>query len=271
MRQLLFAAFFLYQFTSIAQSVSKKPLEIGETLSFNSKYLKEKRVLNVYLPESYSSSANETYPVIYVLDGSIDEDFLHMAGLIQFQSYPWINKVPEAIVVGIANVDRKRDFTDESSQAADKKELPTSGGSSAFISFLDDEVIPLIEKSYRTNDSSTIVGQSLGGLLITEILYRHSNMFDNYLIVSPSLWWDDERWLLSEPAYINNSKSVYIAVGKEGEVMERVAQSLYEKLQLMIGKDHSIHFRYFDNLDHGDTLHLAAYHGLEEIFKFRRM
>ncbi len=271
MRHLLLAALLLFQFSLIAQSVTKKPLEIGETLSFNSKYLNENRVLNVYLPVSYSLNKDKTYPVIYVLDGSIDEDFLHMAGLVQFQSYPWINKVPEAIVVGIANVDRKRDFTDESSQAVDKKEIPTSGGSTAFISFLDDEVLPLIEKSYRTNDSATIVGQSLGGLLITEILYRHSNMFDNYLIVSPSLWWDDERWLLSEPEYINNSKSIYIAVGKEGEVMERVAQSLYEKLQLMLGKDHSVNYRYFDNLDHGDTLHIAAYYGLEEIFKFRRM
>jgi predicted alpha/beta superfamily hydrolase len=200
----------------------------------------------------------------------MDEDFLHMAGLIQFQSSPWINRGPEAIVVGVANVDRKRDYTDESASAADKKELPASGGSAAFISFLDDEVIPLIEKSYRANDSNTLVGQSLGGLLATEILYRHSNMFDNYLIVSPSLEWDDERWLMAEPAYIANSKSVYIAVGKEGKNMERVAQSLYEKLELMLGKDHSVNYRYFSQLDHGDTLHLAAYYGLEEIFNFRR-
>jgi hypothetical protein len=200
----------------------------------------------------------------------MDEDFTHIAGIMQFQSLPWINKLPEAILVGIANVDRKRDFTDISTSASDKKELPTSGGSAAFISFIDNEVIPLIEKSYRTNDSSTLIGQSLGGLLSTEILYRHSDMFDNYLIVSPSLWWDDERWLRAEPKYISNSKSVYIAVGKEGELMQRVAYSLKEKLGIMLGKDHMVKYRYFENLDHGDTLHLAAYYGLEELFTSRQ-
>jgi len=262
---ILFASFY-----GAAQTISKKPIPLGESLQFNSKYLKEKRELNIYLPSSYADNQEKTYPVIYLLDGSLDEDFIHISGLVQFQSFPWINKIPEAIIVGIANTDRKRDFTDESASAADKHDLPTSGGSTKFISFLDDEVIPLIEKKYRVNDSSTLIGQSLGGLLAVEILYRHANMFDNYLIVSPSLWWDDERWLLSEPEYMGNAKSIYIAVGNEGETMERVARSLYEKLDIMLGSDHSIKYRYFENLDHGDTLHLAAYYGLEEIFTSRR-
>lgn len=270
MKQFLLLALLLTCSISFSQSVAKKPLNLGETLSFTSKHLKEKRELNVYLPPSYSKNKDRKYPVIYLLDGSMDEDFIHTAGIIQFQSFPWINKIPEAILVGVANVDRKRDFTDISSSAADKKELPTSGGSAAFISFIDDEVIPLIEKSYRVNDSSTIIGQSLGGLLATEILYRHSNMFDNYLIVSPSLWWDNERWLLAEPKYISNSKSIYIAVGKEGEQMQRVAYSLYEKLGIMLGEDHIVKYRYFDNLEHGDALHLATYYGLEELFTSRR-
>ncbi|MEL7065410.1 MAG: alpha/beta hydrolase, partial [Bacteroidota bacterium] len=81
------------------------PLSIGEVLRFDSKALDETRILNVYLPQGYRDSIDKSYPVIYILDGSMDEDFLHLAGLVQFGSFPWINMVPQSIVVGIANVD----------------------------------------------------------------------------------------------------------------------------------------------------------------------
>ena len=81
---------------------------IGETLAFESEVLQESRTINVYLPLSYSDDSNSDYPVIYLLDGSADEDFIHIAGLVQFGSFSWIEMLPESIVVGIANVDRCR-------------------------------------------------------------------------------------------------------------------------------------------------------------------
>ena len=104
---------------------SEAEFSIGKTISIESTVLDETRVLNIYLPPSYSSDDSKTYPVIYLLDGSKDEDFIHVVGIVQFGSFSWINMIPESIVVGIGNVDRKRDFTYPSQNALDQKDFPT--------------------------------------------------------------------------------------------------------------------------------------------------
>jgi|GEM_PF-4502434 len=112
-----------------SQVISKTNFTIGETLEIESKILNQKRDVNIYFPESYSSDSIHKYPVIYLLDGSRDEDFIHVVGLVQFCSFSWINILPESIVVGIGNSDRKHDFTYPSSDERDIKEFPTTGGS----------------------------------------------------------------------------------------------------------------------------------------------
>src|SRR6478609_7359220 len=104
---LFFLTLFIYSF-SFAQE-GKKPLNIGETITLDSKILSQKRVLNIYLPEGYTKTDTIKYPVIYLLDGTINEDFLHVSGLVQFFNMQL--KMPKTIVVGIGNIDRKHDFT----------------------------------------------------------------------------------------------------------------------------------------------------------------
>jgi predicted alpha/beta superfamily hydrolase len=144
-------------------------LSIGEKIEFQSKILKENRILNIYLPNGYSKDSLKEYPVIYLLDGSIDEDFIHISGLVQFGSFSWINMIPESIVVGISNVDRKRDFTFPTNNKKDKEDFPTTGESESFINFIENELQPYIDKKYETDSIKTLIGQSLGGLLATEI------------------------------------------------------------------------------------------------------
>lgn len=105
---LLFSCTAWTQTTNQQAALQREAFTIGETLRFQSSILAEERVLNIYLPLYYEEDSLKNYPVIYLLDGSADEDFIHIAGLIQFGSFPWINLIPESIVVGIANVDRKR-------------------------------------------------------------------------------------------------------------------------------------------------------------------
>lgn len=256
----------LATFSLLAQQQTK-PLTIGETLTLDSKILQEERVLNIYLPNGYSPDSAKTYPVIYLLDGSIDEDFIHIAGLVQFGSFSWINMLPESIVVGIANVDRKRDFTYPSHNKLDNKHLPTGGGSAKFIQFLSNEVQPFITENYKTDTIATLIGQSLGGLLATEILFKQPDLFDNYVIVSPSLWWDDESLLQLAPTPYTSKKSVYVAVGTEGAVMERLARALHVQLATLQKENTRLFFKFLKEQDHGDTLHLAVYDAFENIFK----
>lgn len=208
---------------TLPKTINESIFSIGKTITINSKILNENRELNIYLPATYKEDSLKTYPVIYLLDGSKNEDFIHISGIVQFGSFSWINMLPESIVVGIANVDRKRDFTYPSKNELDQKEFPSSGKSEKFISFIESELQPYINSKFRTTKEKTIIGQSLGGLLATEILFKKPDLFDNYIIVSPSLWWDDQNLLNIKPIKYTTNKSIYIAVGKEGEVMERTA------------------------------------------------
>jgi len=164
---------------------NSKPFVLGEIDELPSKFLNEKRILNIYLPDEYNTRDTTTYPVVYFLDGGADEDFVHIVGLYQFNSFPWINRVPKSIVVGIANTDRKKDFTYPTTLDADKKLYPASGHSDQFIRFLQQELQPYIKKKFRTNASRTLIGESLGGLLAAEILLKQPTLFNQYIIVSP--------------------------------------------------------------------------------------
>lgn len=249
------------------ESIKSKPFVIGETVALHSKILNEERILNIYLPYGYSKDSIKKYPVIYLLDGAADEDFIHISGLVQFGSYPWINMLPESIVVGIANIDRKIDFTFPTNNKIDKEDFPTTGSSENFITFIEKELQPFISKNYNNENRKTIIGQSLGGLLATEILFKKPNLFDNYIIVSPSLWWDDESLLKFTPTKYSSSKSIYIGVGKEGEIMERDAKNLFDKLMMLKTENINLYFDFFEKLDHGDALHLSVYNAFENIFK----
>ena len=250
-----------------AQITGRNPFSIGESLELTSQILGESRTVNIYLPESYKRDSAQEYPVIYLLDGSRDEDFVHVAGLVQFCSFSWVDIIPESIVAGIGNVDRKRDFTYPTSNKQDKEDFPTTGGSANFIKFLETELQPLIAQTYRISSTRTLIGQSLGGLLATEILFKKPELFDNYIIISPSLWWDDESLLAFEVKKELTAKHIYVGVGKEGKIMERVAQELYQKLQTGQVNGTRLFYGYFEKQDHADALHLSVYDAFERIFE----
>ena len=123
----------------------RQSLSIGETIEFHSKILNESRVLNIYLPNSYSKNSEKDYPVVYLLDGAIEEDFIHISGLVQFASFSWVKMMPESIVVGIPNTNRNRDFTFPSNNSKDTKDLDASGESERFIRFIEKELQPIVD------------------------------------------------------------------------------------------------------------------------------
>lgn len=174
--------------------------------------------------------------------------------------------IPETILVGISNVDRKRDFTYPTQNKTDKEDFPSTGRSEFFIQSIKEELQPLIEKNYHTNEVRALIGQSLGGLLATEILLKQPDLFTNYIIVSPSLWWDDQALLKVSPSPSSNVESVYIAVGKEGKLMEKLAKQLYKKIKKLKQKNTHLYFKFLKKRDHGDALHLAVYDAFERIF-----
>ncbi|MEP6700986.1 MAG: alpha/beta hydrolase-fold protein [Bacteroidota bacterium] len=266
------AFFFIFLFSTQLSAQQKRnpaPFILGQTDTIQSAELKETRTINIYLPEGYSPDSAALYPVIYLLDGSADEDFIHIAGLIQYSNFPWVNFLPRSILVGIANVDRRRDFTFPTSIEKDKKDFPTTGSSAKFIAFIEKELQPFIETHYKTNKSKTIIGQSLGGLLATEILFKKPGLFTNYIIVSPSLWWDNESLLSISPIVLKpvfkQSTTVYLAVGKEGKIMEGDARKLVTILKKRTDRKLQVNLKYFPDEDHATILHLAVYRAFQSL------
>ena len=258
--------------TSFGQNAPvTKPFVLGLIDVIPSKELGETRTLNIYLPEGYSKDSIATYPVIYLLDGSADEDFIHIAGLVQFANFPWVKLLPKSVVVGIANVDRRRDFTYPTTITKDKKDYPTTGHSQKFIAFIEQELQPYIQKTYSSSPSKTIIGQSLGGLLATEILVKKPTLFNHYVIVSPSLWWNNESLLTTTPAFskpdFKQNTTVFVAVGKEGKVMEADAYRLVDVLKKGTLGTIKTNFHYFADENHATIFHLAVYKAFEKLGK----
>lgn len=244
---------------------SKTPLTIGEVVAIDSKILSESRTLNIYLPEGFKTADTLKYPVIYVLDGGMDEDFLHIVGLVQFFNLQM--NMPKTIVVGIANIDRKQDFTFPTMDKKLKMDFPTTGGSRKFIEFIEREVQPYIHANYPTSDQKMLIGQSLGGLLATEILFKKPTLFTDYIIVSPSLWWDNESLLKDAKMFLSAhskmSANVYVAVGTEGDIMEREAKSLSELLKNSGKPNLKSEFLFLSDENHATILHQSV----NDIFK----
>ncbi|TCK85086.1 alpha/beta hydrolase [Albibacterium bauzanense] len=276
MKKIIIFLFFIFSTISI-YAQSGKPFVLGIIDEIQSKELGEKRTFNIYLPEGYNDADTVSYPVIYLLDGSADEDFIHIVGLVQFNSFEWVNRVPKSIVVGIATVDRRRDFTFPTAIEEDKKTYPSAGHSDRFISFIEKELQPYIDKNYKTSSSKTIIGQSLGGLLETEILLKKPQLFNKYIIVSPSLWWDNGSLLNQDSEILNADYNVntlvYIAVGKEGltptaipRVMEVDANLLAEKLRMAKNKNVKVLFDYLPDEDHATILHQAVANAFKNLY-----
>lgn len=254
-----------------------KPFILGEIREMQSAELGEKRILNIYLPEGYRQDEAAKYPVIYLLDGSADEDFIHVVGLVQFNNFSWINRVPKSIVVGIASVDRRRDFTFPTTVPEDKKNYPTTGHSGRFIAFIEKELQPFIEKNYRAGKEKMIIGQSLGGLLAAEILLKKPSLFDKYVIISPSLWWDNGSLLNQKSVLLEKEFSqktaVYIGVGKEGlaptkqpRVMEVDANLLADKIKNAKSQNVNVYFDYLPQEDHATISHQAVFNAFRILY-----
>jgi predicted alpha/beta superfamily hydrolase len=112
-----------------------------------------------------------------------------------------------------------------------------------------------------------LIGQSLGGLLATEILYTKPQLFNQYLIVSPSLWWNAESLLKGNPVILDASYSskteLFVAVGNEGKIMEHDAKKLYKQLKKSKATNLSIEFKFLGNKNHATKMHQAILNGFE--------
>jgi predicted alpha/beta superfamily hydrolase len=177
---------------------AKEPVVIGETRHLRSKILNEDRTYRVHLPRGYQVSGKR-YPVIFLLDGQ--SHFTHVVGSAGFLMDQ--EEIPSLIVVGLDSTVRVRDFTPTDWSSA----WIGGGGAAKFRAFLAQELLPEIEKSFRTDGFRILAGHSASGQFALYCLESQPSLFQAYIALSPSLDWDDtlpvrglERALDMKPA-----------------------------------------------------------------------
>ena len=250
----------------LAQKAS--PLSMGETFTMPSAALKETRRINVYLPPAYSQTATTRLPVLYMPDGGMAEDFLHIAGLVQVLTGN--GTMRPFILVGIENTERRRDMTGPTEDPEDRKIAPRVGGSQAFRTFIRQELMPAIRARYRTTDETAIVGESLAGLFVVETFLKEPDLFNTYIAFDPSLWWNKEGVINGAAAALKSGldkrRTLYTANSSEGNAggyMTRFAGIVAAEAGPLVT---SKHVTYANEL-HSTIYHPAALVAFRELFR----
>src|SRR5687768_11640665 len=200
----------------LVSSLAAQPVPV----LLESKVLAETRTILVRTPASYAAGTR-AYPVLYMTDG--DRQIGHTAAVVDFLARE--GRIPEVIIVGINNTDRTRDLTPTKVEAmgaeGQRFPTPTSGGADRFLDFIATEVIPYVEKNYRTQPYRVLAGHSFGGLFAMHTFLTRPALFNGVIAVTPTLTWDN-RYIYRRATEWVKSKSdrpatLVISVGNEGE------------------------------------------------------
>lgn len=178
------------------------PIPPHDDFKIESKLLEETRVINVWTPPNYKTS-NEALPVMYMPDGGVvQEDFPHIANTIA--KLVESKEIAPMILVGIENIDRRKDLSGVSEVKEDEEYCPLTDGAKDFRAFIVDELMPEINKRYKTTDEKGIIGESLAGLFVIETFFVDPNIFDFYIAMDPSLWWNNHYLERNAKSFLEN-------------------------------------------------------------------
>jgi len=197
-----------------------------DTFQIESKVMNEARVINVYLPPNYVEAKEEKYSVLYMPDGGVLEDFPHIANTIDAGIRS--GEMKPIVLVGIENTERRRDMTGPTSVAKDREIAPVVGGSADFRNFIATELIPEIHSRYRVTNESGIIGESAAGLFIVETFFLQPELFDTYIAISPSIWWNNEDLVRKAAKRLsaaqNHDLDLYLTSANETDIAPAVSR-----------------------------------------------
>ncbi|MFK5958720.1 MAG: alpha/beta hydrolase-fold protein [Lutibacter sp.] len=184
--------------------------------SIYSKTFNEEKQFWVQLPENYNPKSLEKYPVVYILDGGVQLKTLETV----YENY-WGHYLPNMILVGISNqTNRTKDLTTSQIKMYGKTKLnPNTGGAEKFTQYIENELIPFIDKNYPTTSYRTLIGHSYGGLFTINMLINHNSLFKNYIAIDPSLDWDNQKLLKQAKTKLVSDnfkgKSLFVSMSAE--------------------------------------------------------
>ena len=246
-----------------AQALTEaKPIVFGQQFLIDSKIYGEKREVNVYVPDlpDWADGVFERpLPVLYLIDGGTDQDFFHIAGLAQL---PLLNAERQPmIVVGIKTHNRRPEISylaKDPRYQIEFADWQTANGDD-FRHHIESEVMPLIEEKYQTG-RKVLMGESLAGQFVLEIFMRNPDLFDDYISVSPSLWWDDRFLAKNALSFLKNhglsDRRLYLTMADEGGTMQKGLEELL--IALDQGAPEGLQVKYVDRRQ--EDRHSTIYH-----------
>jgi predicted alpha/beta superfamily hydrolase len=185
-------------------------ITIGTVDTVYSKILNEKRTILVHVPDG---DKTQRYPVLYILDG--EDHFQSAVAIVEQIS----GIIPNMVIIGITNTDRERDLTPthvNPDRYVNAGEAKHTGGGEKFINFIEKELIPYVDSHYPTTSYRTFSGHSLGGLAVINAFINHTSLFNAYIAIDPSLWWEGERWIKKYetelPQHNFSNKALFLGV-----------------------------------------------------------
>jgi predicted alpha/beta superfamily hydrolase len=208
MRNIIAFVLFFSCLSAYAQKDNR--IVIGTKDTIYSKILNEKRTILVHVPDG---DKTQHYPVLYVLDG--EDHFQSALAIVEQIS----GIIPNMVIIGITNTDRERDLTPthvNPDRYVNAGEAKHTGGGENFIGFIEKELIPYVDSHYPTTSYRTFSGHSLGGLAVINAFINHTSLFNAYIAIDPSLWWEGERWIKKHeaelPQHNFSNKALFLGV-----------------------------------------------------------
>jgi len=255
-----------------------KEITIAAVDSLYSETLKEYREIWVHLPAD--ANEGEKYPILYVLDAS--EQFSPVMGIV---SHLEVWDMPKTIIVGVPNTDRMRDFTPTVVPPTPGEPYEKSGEYENFLKFMECELAPYLKNKYPVDEMSTIVGHSTAGLFVVSAYVTHPRVFDKYLAIDPSVWWDDEAFveiaeeLLQKDNYQNKSLHITAANSYDVDTVRvrrmntKETAGLRANLNfhdiLVENKKHlDVRWEYYGEDDHRSLIIPSLYSGIKNLFSW---
>lgn len=265
--------FMLYPFWGVDLGAQTIELVQHDVLTIDSKIKGTGQVLYVHKPLGYDQEPEKRYPVIYVLDP--EERFAHTLMAQEFLSAYTNSAVPASIIVGVKSADRYFDFSPKTGNGWTVPAfIKNAGGAELFRTYLSQELIPMIEKKYRTAPFRVIVGHSMGGLFALETLLKQSDLFKAYIILDPSTFWNNGEIV---DQFIEQAKNLNITAGRlflaDGLVPESMEVKLepnQERLEkyLLTNPLPNLSYKYLGlrGESHNEMPFQAVYQGLKAVF-----
>jgi len=281
MKTLVIFILFVACFSGFAQKKDNR-IVIGTVDTVYSNILKEKRGIYIHVPEG---DKNQRYPVLYILDG--ETHFQSAVAIVEQIS----GIIPNMIIIGITNTDRERDLTPthvEPYSLLNPDESKHSGGGENFMAFLEKELIPYVDAHYPTTTYRVISGHSLGGLAVMNAFFNHTDLFNAYIAIDPSIWWDHERWIKKYEGRLSqrdfHNKALFIAMANNipagmdtismfrvTAIIAPVTHAVFPFVQtLRSARPKGLRWgsKFYPNEWHGSVELNAEYDALRYLFKF---